>query len=283
MEIYPVHITNFKVDGGVMFGVVPKSIWANKYPADENNLCNWALRSLVIKTDNRVVLIDTGYGDKQDKRFFEHAQLNGGYGLEQGLGKYGISFDDITDVILTHLHADHCGGTIQINAQGEYEPVFKNAKVWISKDQWDWASEPNIREKDAFLEENIQPIEDSGLLDLVYEEGEIIPGIKVRFVNGHTKGQMIPIIDYNGREIVFAADLIPSTAHIHPLFNMAYDLWQLDTIEEKQGMIKEAYDKGSVLFFEHDVYNECCDLKETEKGIRKNQTMDLKDVLNFSS
>jgi len=279
MEIYPVHITNFKVDGGVMFGVVPKAIWANKYPADENNLCNWALRSMVIKTDNRVVLIDTGYGDKQDQSFFDHAHLNGGDGLEQGLRKHGISFDDVTDVILTHLHADHCGGTIKIKDEGKYAPVFKNATVWISKEQWDWALQPNIREKDAFLEENIKPIEELGLLNLVYEEGEIIPGIRVRFVNGHTKGQMIPVIDYNGREIVFAADLVPSAAHIHPLFNMAYDLWQLDTIKEKQAILKEAYDKGSVLFFEHDVYNECCDLKETEKGIRKNQTMNLKDIL----
>jgi glyoxylase-like metal-dependent hydrolase (beta-lactamase superfamily II) len=279
MEIYPVHITNFKVDGGVMFGVVPKSIWENKYPADENNLCNWALRSLVIKTGNRVVLIDTGYGDKQDQDFFDHAHLNGGDGLKDGLGKYGIAFEDITDVILTHLHADHCGGTIQINEQGEYESVFKNAKVWISKPQWEWALQPNIREKDAFLEENIKPIEDLGLLNLVHEEGEIIPGIKVRFVNGHTKGQMIPVIDYNGREIVFAADLVPSVAHIHPLFNMAYDLWQLDTISEKQEMLNEAYEKGSLVVFEHDVYNECCDLKKNQKGIRANQTMKLVEAL----
>jgi len=279
MEIYPVHITNFKVDGGVMFGVVPKTIWENKYPADENNMCNWALRSLVIKTDNRVVLIDTGYGDKQDESFFEHAHLNGGEGLDQGLSRNGISYNDVTDVILTHLHADHCGGTIQINEQGEYEPVFKNAKVWISKSQWEWALKPNIREKDAFLEENINPIEALGLLNLVHEEGEIIPGINVQFVNGHTKGQMIPVIDYNGREIVFAADLIPSAAHIHPLFNMAYDLWQLDTISEKQDILNEAYEKGSLIVFEHDVYNECCDLKKTPKGIRASQTMKLEEAL----
>ncbi len=279
MKIYPVHITNFKVDGGVMFGVVPKTIWENKYPADENNLCNWALRSLVIQTEDRIVLIDTGYGDKQNQDFFDHAHLNGGDGLREGLGQHGIAFDDITDVILTHLHADHCGGTIKINERGEYASVFKNAKVWISKPQWEWALQPNIREKDAFLEENIKPIEELGLLNLVHEEGEIIPGIRVQFVNGHTKGQIIPIINYNGRELVFAADLVPSTAHIHPLFNMAYDLWQLDTISEKQDMLNEAYEKGSLIVFEHDVYNECCDLKKTHKGIRANQTMKLDEAL----
>jgi len=278
MEIYPVHITNFKVDGGVMFGVVPKSIWENKYPADEQNLCNWALRSMIIKTDDRLVLIDTGYGDKQDEAFFEHAMLNGGDGLSGGFQKLGFSFGDITDVVLTHLHADHCGGTVRISEDGEYEPVFKNARVWVSESHWNWAMHPTIREKDAFLKENIQPIQELGLLNLVKQEGEIIPNIRVRFVNGHTKGQMVPIINYNGREVVFAADLIPSAAHIHPLFNMAYDLWQLDTIEEKQNVLNEAHEKNSILFFEHDVYNECCTLKKNHKGIRVDETMKWDDL-----
>lgn len=278
MEIYPLHITNFKVDGGVMFGVVPKTIWENKYPADENNLSNWSLRSMIVKTGDRVVLIDTGYGDKQDEKFFKHAYLNGGDGLEGGLEKIRLSFRDITDVILTHLHADHCGGTIQLNEKNEYEPVFPNAKVWISKDHWEWANDPNIREKDAFLPENIKPIEDLGLLKLVEKEGEILPGIRIKIVNGHTKGQMIPIVQYNGRDIVFAADLIPSAAHIHPLFNMAYDLWQLDTIEEKQQLLQEAYEKDSILFFEHDLYHECCDLQMTKKGIRAKEYFTLEDL-----
>ncbi len=275
MELYPLHITNFKVDGGVMFGVVPKAIWQKKYPADEMNLCNWSLRSVVIKTEDRVVLIDTGYGDKQDEKFFKHIYLNGGDGLEGGLEKLGLTFEDITDVILTHLHADHCGGTIKYDSHHEFQPVFKNAKVWISKSHWDWATNSNVREKDAFLEENIFPIEELGLLNLVEEEKEIIPGIEVRFVNGHTPGQILPIIHYNGKKVVFAADLIASLAHIPLLYNMAYDLFPLDTIKEKETILKEALENDYILFFEHDVYHEACNLTMTPKGIRAKETFTL--------
>ncbi len=279
MVLFPLHITNFKVDGGVMFGVVPKAIWQKKYPADENNLCNWALRSLVVRTRDRVVLIDTGYGNKQDEKFFRHTYLNGGDGLIYGLQKYGLGVNDVTDVVLTHLHADHCGGTIQHSENRDgYEPVFKNAKVWVSKEQWEWAIKPNIRENDAFLEENILPIKELGLLNLVEDEKEIIPGIEVRFVNGHTKGQILPIIHYNSRKIVFAADLIPSVAHIPLLYNMAYDLFPLDTIREKEEILKEALENDYVLFFEHDVYNECCTLTSTEKGIRAKETFPLEAI-----
>ncbi|MFO8235526.1 MAG: MBL fold metallo-hydrolase [Bacteroidales bacterium] len=279
MILFPLHITNFKVDGGVMFGVVPKAIWQKKYPADDNNLCNWALRSLVIRTSDRVVLIDTGYGDKQGEKFFRHTHLNGGDGLVYGLQKYGLGVNDVTDVILTHLHADHCGGTIQYTSdKSAYDPVFKNAKVWVSKAQWEWAVDPNIREKDAFLEENILPIKDLGLLNLLEEEKEIIPGIEVRFVNGHTNGQIIPIIHYKNRKIVFAADLIPSVSHIPLLYNMAYDLFPLDTIKEKEKILQEALDNDYVLFFEHDVFHECCNLGMTEKGIRAKDTFSLKAV-----
>lgn len=279
MLLFPLHITNFKVDGGVMFGVVPKAIWQKKYTADKNNLCNWALRSLVIRTHDRVVLIDTGYGDKQDEKFFRHTHLNGGDGLIYGLQKYGLGVNDITDVILTHLHADHCGGTVKLSTnKKEYEPVFKNAKVWISKEQWEWAIYPNVREEDAFLKENILPIKELGVLNLVEEEKEIIPGIEVRFVNGHTKGQILPIIHHNNRKIVFAADLIPSVAHIPLLYNMAYDLFPLETIKEKEEILKEALENNYVLFFEHDVYNECCTLSMTEKGIRAKDTFPLEAI-----
>lgn len=281
MKLEIVHIENFKVDGGVMFGVVPKAIWNNKYPADENNLINLALRSLLLKTDDRIVLIDTGWGDKQDEKFFKHLYINGGDGLEGGLEKAGVSADDITDVVLTHLHADHCGGTIKLTDDGKaFEPVFPNATVWVSKDQWNWAIKPNIREKDAFLVENIMPIQQTGKLRLITDNQEIFPGLELRLVNGHTVGQMVPVIHYGDKKIIFTADLIPTVAHIPLLFNMAYDLFQLDTIREKSEFLEEAYKNNYILFFEHDVYNECCDLKKTERGIRASNTFKLDDWLN---
>lgn len=280
MELYSVHIANFKVDGGVMFGVVPKYIWNKKYFADEDNLINLALRSLLIKSEDRNILIDTGWGDKQDERFFRHLHLNGGDGLEGGLEKAYVSAHDITDVILTHLHADHCGGTIKLTEDGkEYEPVFPNATVWVSRDQWNWAIRPNIREKDAFLPENIFPIQQFGRLRLVTGDTEILPGLEVRLVNGHTVGQMVPVVKYGDKRIVYTADLIPTLAHIPLLFNMAYDLFQLDTIKEKSDHLKEVYENNYILFFEHDVYYECCDLKKTEKGIRANNTFSLDEWL----
>ena len=280
MELYPVHIANFKVDGGVMFGVVPKAIWNKKYPADENNLINLALRSLLIKTKDRNVLIDTGWGSKQDEKFFSHVHLNGGDGLEGGLEKAGMSKNDISDLVLTHLHADHCGGTIKLAEDGKgYEPVFPNATVWVSRDQWNWAIKPNIREKDAFLEENILPIQQTGKLRLVTGNQEIIPGLEIRLLNGHTVGQMLPIIQYGDKKIFYTADLIATVAHIPLLFNMAYDLFQLDTIKEKSAHLKEVYENDHVLFFEHDLYYECCDLKMTERGIRANRTFRLEEWL----
>lgn len=281
MELHPVHIANFKVDGGVMFGVVPKTIWNKKYPADDNNLINLALRSFLIKTDGRNILIDTGWGDKQDEKFFEHVHLNGGDGLEGGLNKAGVSATDITDVVLTHLHADHCGGTIRLTDDGkDYASVFPNATIWVSRDQWNWAVEPNVREKDAFLEENILPIQQTGKLRLVTENSEILPGLEVRLVNGHTVGQMVPVIHYENTKIIFTADLIPTAAHLPLLFNMAYDLFQLDTIREKSEHLKEAYENNYILFFEHDVFYECCDLKQTDRGIRANRTFTLEEWLN---
>ncbi len=279
MELFPVHIANFKLDGGVMFGVVPKFIWNKRYPADENNLINLSLRSLLIKIPNHNILIDSGWGDKQDDKFFSHLHLNGGEGLEKGLQKAGLSLSDITDVVLTHLHADHCGGTIQTAQNGKgYEPVFPNATVWVSRDQWNWALNPNLREKDAFLPENILPIQEYGQLRLVTGNREILPGLEVRLVKGHTPGQMIPVIHYGDKRIVYTADLIPTLAHIPLLFNMAYDLFQLDTIQEKEIMLQEAYANRYTLFFEHDVFYECCDLKKTEKGLRANNVFNLSEL-----
>lgn len=259
-----------------MFGVVPKAIWNKKYPADENNLVTLALRSLLIEHNDRLVLIDTGWGHKQGKEFFRHVYRHGGDGLKGGIEKAGFSLDDVTDVLLTHLHADHCGGTIRLGEdQQRYLPVFPNATVWVSREQWNWGINPNIREKDALLEENILPIQQTGRLRLVTESREIIPGLQVHLVNGHTPGQLIPVIDTGDGRIIFAADLIPTKAHVPLLFNMAYDLFQLDTIREKVAFLNDAYQNGDVLFFEHDVYHECCSLKKTEKGIRPDQTFTL--------
>lgn len=276
MELYPVHITNFKVDGGVMFGVVPKAIWQKRYPADDHNLVNLSLRSLLVSEGERLILIDTGWGDKQDEDFFRHVHLNGGDGLEGGLAQWGFKPEDVTDVVLTHLHADHCGGALRKSVENQsYEPVFPHATIWVSRDQWNWAINPNLREKDAFLQENIMPLQESGNLRLVTGRQEIIPGFEVHLVNGHTPGQIIPILDTGGGRIIYAADLIPTAAHIPLLFNMAYDLFQLDTIKEKGDFLESAWQNGDILFFEHDVYYPCCNLKKTDKGIRADQTFTL--------
>jgi glyoxylase-like metal-dependent hydrolase (beta-lactamase superfamily II) len=279
MKVIPVHIANFRIDGGAMFGVVPKLLWDRRYPADENNQINLSLRSLIVDTGNHVILIDNGWGDKQDEKFFRHVHLNGGDGLEDGIRKAGYSIEDITDVFLTHLHADHCGGSTKWNTKRTgYELSFPNAEYWISRSQWEWAVDPNIREADSFLEENLLPIKDSGRLRLVDEEGELFPGFSVRFVNGHTVGQMIPLIDYSGTTLVYTADLIPTIAHLPLIWNMSYDLDQLATIEEKRTLLQESLDNNYILFFEHDVFTECCTLKETPKGIREDQLFNFSDL-----
>jgi len=281
MEIYPVHISNFKVDGGVMFGVVPKAIWNKKYPADEDNLITLSLRSLLVKIQDRLILIDTGWGDKQDESFFRHAHIHGGDGLEGGLQRHGFTPEDVTDVVLTHLHADHCGGTIKLGeGEQKYDLTFPNATVYVSRDQWNWAIEPNIRERDAFLPENIMPVQEMGRLRLVSGDTGLFPGFEVKMVHGHTPGQMVPILYPGDRRLIFAADLIPTAAHIPLLFNMAYDLFQLDTISEKEQVLKEAWENQDILFFEHDVYHECCNLKKTDRGMRADQMFTLDDSLS---
>lgn len=276
MKLYPIHITNFKIDGGAMFGVVPKVLWQKKYPADEDNLCNWALRSLLIDTGDRVILIDNGYGDKQGKNFFKHVHLNGGDGLEGALNKHGYTFDDITDMIITHLHTDHCGGGVKHNADKTgYELTFKNANYWVSKQQWDWAMNPNKQEAAAFLEENLMPMQESGQLKFIEKDTELYPGIKLRLYNGHTVGQIIPFINTGEKTLVFMADLIPSTAHIPLVWNMAYDVNPMDMLKEKEEFLNEAAENNYTLFFQHDLYNECVTVHQTEKGVRMKESFSL--------
>ena len=276
MKLYPIHITNFKIDGGAMFGVVPKVMWENKYPADEKNLCNWALRSLLIDTGERVILIDNGYGDKQSEKFFSHVYLNGGDGLEGALNKSGNTFDDITDVILTHLHADHCGGGVKYNDdKSGFEMVFKNANYWVSKPHWDSAMNPNKQEGAAFLKENLIPMLESGQLKFIEKETELYPGINLRLYNGHTVGQIIPFINTGEKTVVFMADLIPSTAHIPLVWNMAYDVRPMDMLREKEDFLNEAVEKKYTLFFQHDLYNECATVQQTEKGVRLKEVFKL--------
>lgn len=278
MNLYPVNITNFKIDGGAMFGVVPRVLWEKHYPAGENNLCNWALRSLLVDTGERVALIDNGFGNKQSEKFLSHFHLNENKGIEKALEEHGYGPPDITDMIITHLHYDHCGGGVKYNAAGTgFEMTFPNARYWVGKEQWESAMNPNSREKDSFLEENLLPMQESGQMHLVENNGEIIPGVVVRIYNGHTRGQLIPFIRANGSTIVFAADLIPSLAHIPLSWIMSYDVMPLETLREKENFLKEAEREGYILFFQHDLYHECCTLKQTPKGIRANETFLLKE------
>lgn len=278
MQLHVIDTGNLKLDGGAMFGVVPKSIWGKAYPSDENNLCNWSMRCLLVVDGDRRILIDNGIGDKQDEKFLKHYHLNGEATLEGSLQKAGYTADDITDMVLTHLHFDHCGGSIRKLGDGEYEPVFRNADYWISTPQWEWAVHPNRREKASFLKENILPIKDTGRLRLVEKEEEIFPGFRLAFYNGHTDGQMIPHIRYNGRTIVFMADLLPSTAHVPLPYVMAYDTRPLITLQEKEKFFAEALENDYILFLEHDLYNECCTLENTEKGVRVKDTFRLEEV-----
>ncbi|MDZ7742547.1 MAG: MBL fold metallo-hydrolase [Bacteroidota bacterium] len=280
MKLYTIPTGNLKLDGGAMFGVVPKVLWQKAYPCDENNLCNWAMRCLLVEEKDRLVLIDNGIGDKQDEKFLKHYHLNGDDELEKSLGKNGFKPEDITDVILTHLHFDHCGGSISYSEDGEsYQLAFPNATYWTSRKQYEWATHPNHREKASFLKENIIPIEESGQLRLIEEEGEILPGIEIKLYHGHTEAQVIPHIHYNGKTIVFMADLMPSTAHVPMPWVMAFDVRPLQTLKDRERFYKEAIENDYVLFFEHDLYHECATLHETEKGVRVKETFELKDIL----
>jgi len=281
MKVHSIHISNFKLDGGAMFGVVPKVLWKKQYPADENNLCNWALRCILVDTGERRILVDNGCGNKQDDKFFSHLYLCGGYGLDGALYRYGYTPEDITDMVLTHLHFDHCGGGVKFNPEKTgFELTFPNAKYWVSRQQWEWAMNPNRREAASYLKENMLPMEESGQLFFIEENRELYPGFSVRLFNGHTEGQIIPFIGYNNKTIVFTADLIPSTVHIPVSWIMGYDTRPLMVMEEKESFIKEAFENDYILFFEHDVFHECCNLKDTPKGIRVKDTFTLEEYFS---
>ncbi len=279
MKLYKIETGNLKLDGGAMFGVVPKVIWGKIYPADENNLCIWAMRCLLIENEGKKILIDTGMGDKQSEKFYSYYYPNSDYSLESSLNKHGFNFEDITDVILTHLHFDHAGGAVKYNEKKELVPTFPNAIYHVSKKQWEWAVEANRREKASFLHENFVPLQKHNKLNLLEKEGEIFPSIDIKFFNGHTNGQIIPYINYNGKTLVYCADLFPSTAHIPMPYIMGYDTRPLITLDDRQKFFDEAIENEQILFFEHDLYTECCTLQNTPKGARVKDKFSLKDFL----
>ncbi len=287
MQLYTIDTGFFKLDGGAMYGVVPKSIWNKLNPADENNLCSWAVRCLLIQEGKRLILIDTGNGDKQDAKFFSHYHRHGNDTLYSSLAKHGFSPEDITDVFLTHLHFDHCGGAV-IREGDKLLPAFKNAVYWSNERHWQWATEPNEREKASFLKENILPIKESGQLQFIpvgnlpsvispFPSG-IIEQLAVIMVSGHTDAMMLPVINYKGHSIVYMADLLPSAGHIPLPYVMAYDMFPLTTLQEKKLFLKDAVEKDYILFFEHDPTLECCTVQLTEKGIKMKETFRMADV-----
>ena len=286
MHLYPINAGNFKLDGGAMFGVVPKSLWQRTNPADQNNMIDIAARCLLIEDGNRLILIDTGMGNKQSDKFYGYYFLWGNDTLDSSLKKYGFHRDDITDVFMTHLHFDHCGGSIQWNKDRTgYEPAFKNAHFWSNKDHWKWATEPNRREKASFLKENILPMQDSGSLkftslptDYILKNSEL--GFDIFFASGHTDKQMIPMIKYKDKTICFMADLLPTAGHLPLPFVMGYDTRPLLTLDEKELFLNKAADLEYYLFLEHDAHNEIITVKHTDKGVRLNEVFTCSQIFN---
>ena len=279
MELFTVDTGFFKLDGGAMFGVVPKSIWSRTNPSDENNLCPWAMRCLLVSDGNRLVLIDTGIGDKQDARFFSHYYLHGDASLTKSLQQLGVHPTDITDVFLTHLHFDHCGGSVKYGSHGQYELTFPRATYWTNEDHWNWATVSNPREKASFLEENILPLQEHGVLNyLDLGTKSLFPGVDFLTMDGHTDKQMLPKMQYKGHTLVFMADLLPSVGHIPLAYVMGYDTRPLLTLQEKQEFLEIAARDQYVLFLEHDSVHECCTVKMTEKGVRVDQTFRLDEL-----
>jgi glyoxylase-like metal-dependent hydrolase (beta-lactamase superfamily II) len=283
MNLYPINAGNFKLDGGAMFGVVPKSLWQKTNPSDSNNLIDLTARCMLIESGSRLILVDAGMGDKQSEKFFSYYKPWGDDSLIRSINNAGFSIDEITDVFLTHLHFDHCGGATVLNNNNVSVPLFKNAKYWSNKNHWDWATSPNSREKASFLNENLIPIEESGQLCFLdvkspgfnhYDE----LGFDVLFVDGHTEKQMIPKVSYSGKEVVFMADLLPTAGHIPLPYIMGYDVRPLTTLEEKRSFLNLAVKEEYCLFMEHDAHNEIITLKETEKGVRFGGSLSLKDL-----
>jgi glyoxylase-like metal-dependent hydrolase (beta-lactamase superfamily II) len=285
MKIYPINTGNFKLDGGAMFGVVPKSLWHKSNPADENNMISMALRCLLIEDGNRLILIDTGMGNKQSEKFFGYYYMYGNHSLDLSLAQFGFHRDDITDVFLTHLHFDHCGGSIQWNKEKTgYEPAFKNARFWSNENHWQWATVPNPREKASFLDENINPMKSSGQLSYISlpdsdfkKESEL--GFDILFVDGHTEKMMIPHIQYQDKTICFMADLLPTVGHIPLPYVMGYDTRPLLTMPEKSKFLNAAAENNYYLFLEHDAHNEIITVEKTEKGVRLKEIFQSDEIL----
>ena len=286
MKLYPIESGNFKLDGGAMFGVVPKTIWNKTNPADANNLIDIAARCLLIEDENRLILIDTGMGDKQSEKFFGYYSLWGSHSMDKSLAKFGFHRDDITDVFMTHLHFDHCGGSVQWNAaKTGYEPAFKNAKFWSNENHWDWATKPNAREKASFLSENILPMQESGQLNFIRKpESDLLLnselGFDIFFADGHTEKQMIPQIKYKDKTICFVADLLPTAGHIPLPYVMGYDTRPLLTMPEKAKFLNAAADNNYYLFLEHDAHNEIITVEKSEKGVRLKEVFTCEEILN---
>ena len=285
MKLYPIESGNFKLDGGAMFGVVPKTIWNKTNPADENNLIDIAARCLLIEDGKRLILIDTGMGNKQSEKFFGYYSLWGTHSMDKSLAKYGFHRNDITDVFMTHLHFDHCGGSVQWNKDKTgYEPAFKNAKFWTNKSHWNWATKPNVREKASFLTENIMPMQESGQLNFI-EKPDADFGFSselnfdIFYVDGHTEKMMIPHIKYNNKTIVFCADLIPTAGHLPLPYVMGYDTRPLLTMPEKSKFLENVVANDYYLFLEHDAHNEIISVEKTEKGIRLKDVFSAQDFL----
>ena len=286
MKLYGLIHEDFKLDGGAMFGVVPKAIWQRTNPADADNLIEMTTRSLLIEDGNRLILVDTGMGDKQSEKFFGYYKPQNQGQFDKSLQKLGFHRDDITDVVMSHLHFDHCGGSIIRNDKGFYEPAFKNARFWSNKDHWQWATQPNPREKASFLSENILPIQESGQLHFVDtpKNGNIARAealnMDILFVDGHTDKQMLPMIDYKGKKLVFMADFLPTVGHIPLPYVMGYDTRPLMTIDERQEWFSRAADENWYLMLEHDPYHELCTLKHTEKGVRLDKIHKFDEIFN---
>jgi glyoxylase-like metal-dependent hydrolase (beta-lactamase superfamily II) len=280
MKLHTIETGHFKLDGGAMFGVVPKTIWNKLNPADENNMINLAMRCLLVEDGDRLILIDNGIGNKQDDKFFGYYYLHGNDSLEKSLNKAGFGMNDITDMVLSHLHFDHCGGSIRFNNdRTRYETAFPNATYWVGEEHWNEAVAPNPREKASFLKENILPIQESGQLRLLKRGETMHPGIAMRFSIGHTQSMMLPVISYKGHQVMFLADLIPTQAHIPVPYVMGYDMRPLDAMNEKTAVLNEAAgNEKFILFFEHDPSNEACIVEQTEKGVRKKAGISISEL-----
>lgn len=285
MKLHPIQSGHFKLDGGAMFGVVPKALWTRTNPADSNNMIDIAARCLLIEDGNRLTLIDTGMGNKQSEKFYGHYHMYGDDNIDKSLKTAGFSRDDITDVFMTHLHFDHVGGAIAYDANRILQPAFKNAHFWSNKNHWEWATKPNRREKASFLTENILPMQDCGQLKFTdVPEQDILKnsalGFDIFFANGHTEKQMIPMINYKGKTICFMADLLPTVGHLPLPFVMGYDTRPLLTLDEKERFLNMAADNNFYLFLEHDAHNEIITVQHTEKGVRLKDTFTCNEIFN---